>query len=65
MKLLKQAQTLFSFDKPITLENMRKLDQLCDQAKGEEAERLGDLWEAAITSADEQTIIKAHQEGLI
>ncbi|MFQ2504716.1 hypothetical protein ACK320_12760 [Aeromonas caviae] len=56
MTLLEQASSLLAEDGPFTLAQAKALDALCEQARGEEADMLGDLWEAAMLSADEEAL---------
>lgn len=56
MTLLEQASALLAEDGPFTLAHAKALDALCEQARGEEADMLGDLWEAAMLSADEEAL---------
>lgn len=56
MTLLEQASALLAQDGPFTLAQAKALDALCEQAQGEEADMLGDLWEAAMLSADEEAL---------
>ncbi|MFM4851501.1 hypothetical protein [Aeromonas caviae] len=56
MTLLEQASALLAEDCPFTLAQAKALDALCEQARGEEADMLGDLWEAAMLSADEEAL---------
>lgn len=56
MTLLEQANALLAQDGPFTLAQAKALDALCEQAQGEEADMLGDLWEAAMLSADEEAL---------
>lgn len=56
MTLLEQASALLAEDGPFTLAQAKALDTLCEQARGEEADMLGDLWEAAMLSADEEAL---------
>ncbi|MFM4856985.1 hypothetical protein ACEUDN_09735 [Aeromonas hydrophila] len=56
MTLLEQASALLAEDGPFTLAQAKALDALCEQARGEEADMLGDLWEAAMLSADEEAL---------
>ncbi|QLL83970.1 hypothetical protein [Aeromonas caviae] len=56
MTLLEQASVLLAEDGPFTLAQAKALDALCEQARGEEADMLGDLWEAAMLSADEEAL---------
>ncbi|MBV7468965.1 hypothetical protein [Aeromonas sp. sif0611] len=56
MTLLEQASALLAENGPFTLAQAKALDALCEQARGEEADMLGDLWEAAMLSADEEAL---------
>ncbi|MDE8809485.1 MAG: hypothetical protein SFX46_09830 [Aeromonas hydrophila] len=56
MTLLEQASALLAKDGPFTLAQAKALDALCEQARGDEADMLGDLWEAAMLSADEEAL---------
>lgn len=56
MTLLEQASALLAEDGPFTLAQAKALDALCEQARGEEEDILGDLWEAAMLSADEEAL---------
>ncbi|WP_273762935.1 hypothetical protein [Aeromonas hydrophila] len=56
MTLLEQASALLAEDGPFTLAQAKALDVLCEQARGDEADMLGDLWEAAMLSADEEAL---------
>lgn len=56
MTLLEQASALLAEDGPFTLAQAKALDALCEQARGEEADMLGDLWEAAMLSADKEAL---------
>ncbi|QWL80811.1 hypothetical protein HQ395_19770 [Aeromonas hydrophila] len=56
MTLLEQASALLAEDGPFTLAQAKALDALCEQARGDEADMLGDLWEAAMLSADEEAL---------
>lgn len=63
MKLLNQAQALFK--QRLTIESLRQLDQLEKQARGEEADYIGELWEAVMAEADDALQEKAREEGLL
>ena len=52
MTLLEQAKQLL--DKPVTLETLQTLESLSEKARGEEAEQIGDLIEAAVVAAPEE-----------
>ncbi|USP63870.1 MULTISPECIES: hypothetical protein [Aeromonas] len=56
MTLLEQASALLAEDGPFTLAQAKALDALCEQARGDEADMLGELWEAAMLSADEEAL---------
>ncbi|CAJ1869868.1 hypothetical protein HLBENOHH_02845 [Aeromonas dhakensis] len=56
MTLLEQASALLAQDGPFTLAQAKALDALCEQARGEEADLMGDLWEAAMANADEEAL---------
>lgn len=56
MTLLDQACELLAEGGPFTLRQAKALDALCEQAQGKEADLLGDLWEAAMLSADEDAL---------
>lgn len=43
-------------EKPITIEALRELDVLCARSLGEEADRIGELWEAALVQASTDVI---------
>lgn len=56
MTLLEQASALLAQDGPFTLAQAKALDVLCEQARDEEADLMGDLWEAAMANADEEAL---------
>ncbi len=56
MTLLEQANALLAQDGPFTLAQAKALDALCEQARDEEADLMGDLWEAAMANADEEAL---------
>jgi len=56
MTLLEQASALLAQDGPFTLAQAKALDALCEQARDEEADLMGDLWEAAMANADEDAL---------
>lgn len=56
MTLLEQASALLAQDGPFTLAQAKALDALCEQARGEEADLMGDLWEAAMVNADKEAL---------
>lgn len=63
MTLLDKAQALFK--QPLNLETLRQLDALEKQARGEEADRIGELWEAVMAQADDALLNQAREEGLL
>lgn len=63
MTLLDEAQALFK--QPLNLETLRQLDALEMQARGEEADRIGELWEAVMAQADDALLNQAREEGLL
>ncbi len=58
MKNLESATALLS--KPITLDTLETLNTLCEQSRGEEAERIADLIEAAVCDAP-LDVLEAYQ----
>jgi hypothetical protein len=46
MKLLEKALDILK--KPITLDSMREWDKLCKQARGSEAQQIGELYETLL-----------------
>lgn len=56
MTLWEQASALLAQDGPFTLAQAKALDALCEQARDEEADLMGDLWEAAMANADEEAL---------
>ncbi|MEG0007958.1 MAG: hypothetical protein RR721_08050 [Aeromonas sp.] len=54
--LLEHASLLLETEGPFTLAQAKILDALCEQATGEEAELLADLWEAAMVVADAEAL---------
>ena len=56
MTLLEQASALLAQDGPFTLAQAKALDALCEQARDEDADLMGDLWEAAMANADEEAL---------
>lgn len=63
-ELLNQAQTLLDTD-TFGIEQARQLAALEHQAKGEEADYIGELWEAVIARADADLLKQLHDEELI
>jgi len=63
MTLLIQAQDLLK--QHLTIELLRHLFKLEKLAHGEEADQIGELWEAVIADADEALLDEARKEGLI
>lgn len=63
MKLLQQAQALLAGE--ITLDTIRDLDKLQNQARGQEQDFIADLWEGVYAAASEDTLRQAYDEGLL
>lgn len=63
MTLLNQAQALFK--QHLTIDSLRHLDKLKRLSRGEEADQIGELWEAVMADADETLLEQAREEGLI
>jgi hypothetical protein len=63
MKLLQQAQALLA-DK-ITVETIRALDKLQNQASGQEQDYIAELWEGVYAAASEEVLRQAYDEGLL
>lgn len=63
-ELLDQAQTLLDTES-FGIEQARQLADLEQQAKGEEADYIGELWEAVIARADADLLKQLHDEELI
>lgn len=58
MSNLEKAMTLLNG--PVTVEVLNGLDALCASSRGEEAERIADLWEAALVQASQEVIDDYH-----
>lgn len=63
MKLLQQAQALLAGD--ITLDTIRQLDKLQNEASGQEQDYIADLWEGIYAAASEEVLRQAYDEGLL
>lgn len=63
MEKLEKAKALFT--QPLTLEELRKLDQLERQATGKERMYIGALWDAAYAVVDPIVLHQARVEGLL
>ena len=63
MKLLEQAQALLAGE--ITLDTIRELNKLQNQASGQEQDHIADLWEGIYAAASEETLRKAYDEDLL
>ena len=63
MTLLQQAQALLAVA-PFTIEQARQLQALEAQAQGEEAELIGELWEAVYALADDALLDQLEDEAL-
>lgn len=61
--LLEQAQALLDSDS-LSIEDVRKLEQLEAQASGDEAELIAELWESVYALADE-ALLKELQDDAI
>jgi len=55
--LLEQAQALLAIS-PLTMKQVNELSKLENQAKGEEATLIGQLWEAVLEEADDELLFK-------
>ncbi|MCG6233101.1 hypothetical protein [Vibrio furnissii] len=62
MNNLEKAQQLLK--SPITVETLLNLDNLCQQSHGAEADKIGDLWEAAMVQAEQEVIDEYHLQVL-
>ncbi|MGF1703787.1 hypothetical protein L4D09_26205 [Photobacterium makurazakiensis] len=63
MKNLEMAKALFT--QPLTLEELRKLDQLERQATGKERLFIGALWDAAYAAVEPAVLHQAREAGLL
>lgn len=63
-ELLDQAQILIGAE-TFGIEQARQLADLEQQASGEEADYIGELWEAVIARADADLLKQLHDEELI
>lgn len=63
MTLLQQAEALLAVI-PFTIEQARQLEALEAQAQGEEAELIGELWEAVYALADDALLDQLEDEAL-
>ncbi|MGR3221800.1 hypothetical protein ABMX95_01820 [Vibrio vulnificus] len=50
--------------KPITADALQELDAFCANSRSEEAERIADLWEAALVQASQDVIDDYHAAAL-
>lgn len=62
MNNLEKAQALLNA--PITADTLIELDKLCAASRAEEADRIGDLWEAALVQAEQEVIDDYHASVL-
>ncbi|WP_143869889.1 hypothetical protein [Catenovulum sediminis] len=63
MTLLEQATALFDVD--ITVDTARKLLELEEQANGNEAKKISELFEAFAAAASEEVYKEAFRKGYI
>ncbi|MCD1597871.1 hypothetical protein [Rheinheimera aquimaris] len=63
MKLLEKAQALLAGE--ITLDTIRELDKLQNQAGGQEHDYIADLWEGVYAATSEEVLRQAYGEGLL
>lgn len=63
MENLEKAEALFT--QPLTLDELRRLDQLERQAKGKERRYIGALWCTAYAAVDPVVLHQARVEGLL
>ncbi|MFL0917662.1 hypothetical protein ACJO10_12775 [Vibrio parahaemolyticus] len=54
MSNLEKAMAILN--SPITVDSLNELDALCANSRSEEAERIADLWEAALVQASQEVI---------
>ncbi|EGR0523045.1 hypothetical protein EFU53_001257 [Vibrio cholerae] len=62
MSNLEKAMAILN--SPITVDSLNELDALCASSLGEEAERIADLWEAALVQASQDVIDDYHAAAL-
>ncbi|MBY8232358.1 hypothetical protein [Vibrio fluvialis] len=62
MNNLEKAQRLLK--SAVTVETLLELDSLCQQSHGDEADKIGDLWEAAMVQASQGVIDEYHMQAL-
>ena len=63
MERLEKAKTLFT--QPLTLDELRELDQLERQAEGKEKDYIGALWSTVYTVVHPVVLHQARVEGLL
>lgn len=61
MKLYQQAEALL--DKPVTLDSMHEWERLCKQARGKEADQIGEMYETLLDELPED-LFNAYMEEL-
>ncbi|WP_417345715.1 hypothetical protein [Ferrimonas sp.] len=62
MKTLEKAQALMQ-QQPYTLDTVRQLETLEEQARGQEKALIGELWEALYAGADMELLQQLHDRG--
>ncbi|EGQ9150151.1 hypothetical protein VVYB158_15420 [Vibrio vulnificus CladeA-yb158] len=62
MSNLEKAMAILN--SPVTVEALNELDALCASSRGDEAERIADLWEAALVQASQDVIDDYHAAEL-
>ena len=63
MERLKQAKALFT--QPLTLDELRLLDQLEREAEGKERDCISELWTTVYTTVHPVVLHQARVEGLL
>ncbi|GAB2933585.1 hypothetical protein [Rheinheimera gaetbuli] len=63
MMLLQKAQTLLAGE--ITLDTIRQLDKLNNEASGQEQDYIAELFEGIYAAASEEVLRQAYDEGLL
>ena len=63
MMLLEKAQALLAGE--ITLDTIRELDKLNNEASGQEQDYIAELFEGIYAAASEEVLRQAYDEGLL
>lgn len=63
MMLLEKAQALLAGE--ITLDTIRQLDKLNNEASGQEQDYIAELFEGIYAAASEEVLRQAYDEGLL